>query len=84
MGEIIFQIISLILIAIGSGLLAKASFLSEKDALNIGLSRIEPNTEEEQLKTPRVRFLLNQSKYGKIGLAIVIAGIIIQIYSLLY
>lgn len=77
------SIISLIIIAIGTGLLAKSTIVSKKDAIELGVSRIVGNTNEENLKLPSVQFFLRQSRIAKLGLLIVIGGIIFQIILIL-
>lgn len=72
----------MIIIGIGTGLLAKATIVSKKDAIELGVSRIAGDTDEENLKLPTVKFFLRQSKIAKSGLWLVIGGIAIQVIAL--
>ena len=79
MNNLIGSITSLVIIAIGTGLLAKATIVSKKDAIELGVPRVGGDTNEENLKLPSVQFFLRQSCIAKLGLLIVIGGIIFQI-----
>jgi hypothetical protein len=80
----ILSIISLIAIAVGTGFLAKATIVSKKDALELGVSRVAGNTDEENLQLPAVQFFLKQSRLARTGLTIVVFGLFFQIILLIF
>lgn len=63
--------------------MAKATIVSKKEAIDLGVSRIVGDTDEENLKLPNVKFFLRQSQFAKIGIILVIIGIVIQALLLL-
>ena len=80
----LLSIISLIAIAVGTGFLAKATIVSNKDAIELGVSRVAGDTDEENLKLPAVQFFLKQSRRARIGLTIVLFGFFFQIILLIF
>ncbi|MEK6831414.1 MAG: hypothetical protein AABY17_01480 [Thermoproteota archaeon] len=82
--SMLLSIISLIAIALGTGFLGKATIVSKKDAIELGVSRIAGDTDEENLKLPAVQFFLKQSRLARIGLSIVVLGILLQVVLLVF
>jgi len=63
---------------VGTVILIVVQFLSKEQTINIGVTRIAGNTDEENKKLPQVQQLLKQSKYAKIGLVFVALGFLLQ------
>lgn len=73
---------SLVLSFLGSLALAKGLFISQKEALILGVSRLSGNTDEENLKLPQVQDRLLQKKWGVIGAILLIVGFVLQLIVL--
>jgi hypothetical protein len=53
--------------------------LKEKSALNLGRSAYSSGRDEEDLKLPQVKDRLTQSRYAKIGVALLAFGFFLQL-----
>ena len=73
-----FTLVGLVVDAIGAIILAKGLFLTEDEAIQIGLSRFAGNTREENLQLTGVKALLRQSKDAKRGLVWLLVGFGLQ------
>lgn len=82
--HIILEIISLVLILIGTILLASTSIYTKKAARELGVPRIAGNTDEENDKLPAVKYFRKQSLFSIPGLILLIIGIILQIFLLFF
>ncbi len=77
------NISSLILSFLGSLAFAKGLFISQKEALRLGVSRLSGSTDEENLKLPQVQDRLLQRKWGVIGAVLLIIGFVLQLFVLI-
>ena len=64
---------------IGVGLLSWGLFVSEEKAIELGVSRVAGDTDEENVTLPAVADRLKQSLFAKWGLPILVAGFVLQI-----
>ena len=80
---IILNILGLILNMLGVYLASKGLMITEKQALQIGVSRWSGG-DEEDLKLPFVQEILKQSKQTKRGLIFMFLGFLLQLISSLY
>ncbi|MES2223939.1 MAG: hypothetical protein V4469_03325 [Patescibacteria group bacterium] len=76
------NIIGLTLSFLGSIAFAKGLFISQKEALRLGVSRWS-GTDEENLKLPQVQDRLSQRKWGVIGGVLLLVGFILQLIVLI-
>ena len=74
------NIIGLFLDLIGAGILAYVLIISKKSAIELGVSRWG-GTDEENLKLPKVKDRLKQSRNAVIGLIFLSTGFILQIVA---
>ena len=74
----LFISFGLFLAFVGTVILIVVQFLSKEQAINIGVTRLAGDTDEENEKLPQVQQLLKQSKYAKIGLVFVALGFLLQ------
>ena len=77
------NIIALILSFLGSLAFAKGLFISQKEALRLGVSRYSGSTDEENLKLPQVQDRLTQRKWSVIGSVFVTVGFVLQLSVLI-
>lgn len=75
------NIIGIFLDLIGASILAYGLIISKKSAIELGVSRWGGDTDEENLKLPKVRDRLKQSKNAVIGLIFLATGFILQIVA---
>lgn len=76
------NIIGLVLNFLGSLAFARGLFISQKEALVLGVSRFASSNDEENLKLPQVQDRLTQRKWGVIGALLVTIGFVLQLTSL--
>jgi len=74
-----FTIIGLACDLIGAFVLASGLFISQKGAIELGVSRWGGVTGEENLQLPQVRDRLKQSRNAIIGVVLLIIGFSLQI-----
>jgi hypothetical protein len=77
------NIASVTLSLLGSLAFAKGLFISQKEALRLGVSRLSGDTDEENLKLPQVEDRLTQRKWGIIGATLLVVGFVLQILVLI-
>ena len=65
--------------AIGAGIAARAVILSKQQAIEIGVSRLSGDNDEEDLELPMVQNLLSTSKHAQWGLWGIVIGTLLQI-----
>jgi hypothetical protein len=75
---LILTLISLALTAYGACITAKAVVLTDRQAVEIGVSRWSGETFEENLRLPLVQSLLKQSRSASNGLWFIVWGSILQ------
>lgn len=68
---------------LGSVAFAKGLFISQKEALRLGVSRWSSDSDEENLKLPQVQDRLAQRKWGIIGGALLLIGFLLQLIVLI-
>jgi hypothetical protein len=71
-------IIGLLMTGLGAYLAARAMWLTDQQAVEIGVSRGTASTVEENLKLPAVQNLLRQSRGASRGFWLILAGAILQ------
>lgn len=76
------NIAGLTLSFLGSIAFAKGLFISQKEALRLGVSRWG-GTDEENLKLPQVQDRLTQRKWGVIGGVLLLVGFLLQLIALI-
>ena len=74
------NIIASILILIGGYLLARNFFFRKKTAIDLGLSRVCGDTDEENMTLPLVQFFLKARRDSIIGFILIGVAISIQIF----
>jgi hypothetical protein len=74
-----FSIIGLFIDLIGAILIGMSVVVKKKEAIELGLSRICSDVEEENLTLPQVQDRLRQSRNTVIGFMVLAAGFIFQI-----
>lgn len=74
-----FSVIGIFCDIIGAVVLTYGLIISKKDAIELGISRICGNTDEENLALPQVRDRLKQSRNAKIGMVLLVIGFMLQI-----
>lgn len=77
------NITGLVLTFLGSLAFAKGLFISQKEALKLGVSRWSGSTDEENLKLPQVQDRITQRKWGVIGAILITIGFIFQLLVLI-
>lgn len=75
------NIIGLSLDIIGAIIMSFGLIVSKKDAIELGVSKWGGDTDTENLKQPKVRDILKQSRNAIIGLAILVLGFTVQIVA---
>lgn len=63
---------------IGTIIIAKGLLISDKEALELGVSRWG-GTEEQNMELPAVKDRIKQRKHAKIGLAFLGAGLVLEL-----
>ena len=63
---------------VGAAVLVTGLFISNERAIQLGVTRLAGDTDEENLKLPAVRDRLNQSRRAVIGLSILVFGFLLQ------
>lgn len=81
--EDIINIFGLVFTFLGSLAFAKGLFISQKEALKLGVSRWANDGNEENLKLPQVQDRLNQRKWGVAGAILIMVGFILQFIILI-
>jgi len=81
--ELLFSIIGLIVIGIGTYFLARNFIITKERAIELGVSRVCSDDPKENLKLPAVKDRLNQRRDAVIGLILVGIGISLGITGLL-
>lgn len=76
------NITGLTLSFLGSIAFAKGLFISQKEALRLGVSRYSGSTDEANLKLPQVQDRLTQRKWGVIGGVLLLIGFVLQLIVL--
>ena len=71
----------LVLDAIGVGFLTYGLILTKRRAIELGISYISGNTDEENLGLKPVRDRVRQSRNAIIGAAFLLTGFALQIYG---
>lgn len=74
-----FNVVGLISDLIGACFFAWGLIISQKDAIELGVSRWAGDTDIDNLKLPMVRDRIKQSLNAKIGLAFLVIGFLLQI-----
>jgi hypothetical protein len=82
--ENIINIIGLILNLLGGLSLARGVFISQKEALKLGVGRWAGSTDEENLKLPQVHDKLKQRNWGVFGAILLSIGTGVQIFVQLF
>jgi len=72
------NLIGLIFGFVGSVILTIDLFISKKQAIGLGVSRLAGETEQENLKLPAVQQLLIQSRDAKIAFGFLAFGFLLQ------
>ena len=75
------NVIGLGLDIIGAIILSYGLIIRRKSAIELGVSKWGGNTDEENLKQPKVKDILKQSRNAVIGLVILVLGFILQIIA---
>lgn len=73
------NIIGLVFSFIGSLYFARGLFISNKEALRLGVSRWSGDNDEENLRLPQVKDRLNQRNWAIAGGVISIGGFVLQL-----
>jgi len=73
------NILGIVFSFLGAISLAIGLFISKKEAIRLGVSRVSGETEEEKIKLPAVQDRLKQRKYGIIGAVLLFIGFILQL-----
>ncbi len=71
-------VIGLFFDILGAAALAIPVFISRHDAILLGLATIAADTDEDRLQQAPVRHLINQSRWGKLGLGLLAFGFLLQ------
>ncbi|MDP1669898.1 hypothetical protein [Phaeovulum sp.] len=82
MGDVTSEILTGLGLAItlaGAWITARAVILKEDDAINIGVSRIVSENDEENLQLPMVQNLLASSRGARRGLLLIAGGTALQL-----
>ena len=74
-----FNVIGLSFDLFGAVFLAWGLIISNKEAIELGLSRFTGDTNKENIKLPAVQDRIKQSKNAKIGLSLLVIGFLLQI-----
>ena len=75
------NIIGLGLDIVGAIILSYGLIMCKKTAIELGVSKWGGNTDEENLKQPKVKDILKQSRNAVIGLVILVLGFVLQIIA---
>lgn len=78
-----FTVTGLVLDIIGAAVLSWGLFITKKEAIELGLSRVCGDSDEENLKLPQVADRLKQSRNAKYGLFLLVLGFVSQIIGVL-
>ncbi len=73
-----FTLIGLSLDIAGAIILVAGLFISEEDAVKLGVSRISGDTLDENLQLPAVQDRLKQSRRAVLGLVFLVLGFLFQ------
>jgi len=65
----------------GAAVLAGGLFIDEDEALKLGQSYYSEEAREEDLQLPPVKDRLRQSRRAKIGLSVLVVGVVLQIVA---
>jgi hypothetical protein len=65
----------------GAIILSFGLFLTQREAIDLGVTRWPYGTDEENLALPTVRSLLRQSRNAKIGLPLLVTGFALQLVA---
>jgi len=76
-----FTVIGLVSDLIGAGLLCYGLIISKKQAIELGVSRICGDHDDENLMLPQVADRLKQSRNAIIGIFFLGIGFLLQIYG---
>ncbi len=63
---------------VGAWILAAGLFISEEEAVELGVTRFAGETDEENLRLPAVKDRLRQSTRAKRGLVLLVLGFLLQ------
>jgi hypothetical protein len=63
---------------VGAAVLVTGLFISNERAIELGVTRLAGDTDDENLKLPAVRDRLNQSRRAVIGLSVLAIGFLLQ------
>jgi len=74
-----FTIIGLVFDLAAAIVLGYDLMVSQKEAIELGVSRVSGSTDEENLQLPQVRDRLKQSRKAKIGMVLLAIGFAFQI-----
>jgi hypothetical protein len=77
------EIIILISNFLGSAALAKGLFVSNQDALKLGIPKWASSSDKENLKMPQVQEKISQRMWGIIGFVFLTIGFVLQLIFLL-
>lgn len=72
-------IAGLLLTLVGAGFGVRGVYLSEDQAIQVGVMRFNGNNRQEDLELPAVRNLIKQSRYAMTGFALIFVGTGLQI-----
>lgn len=75
------NVIGLACDVVGAVWLAWGLFLSEDDAIALGVSRIAGDTKEQNLELVAVKDRLRQSRNAKFGTAFLVLGFVLQMVA---
>jgi len=75
------NVIGLAFDILGAIFLSSGLIISKKDAIELGASRINGDTDEQNLDLPQVKDRLTQSRNSLIGLILLLLGFTLQIIS---
>jgi hypothetical protein len=64
---------------VGAGLGAYGTFVTEDQAIEIGVTRLAGETKEQSLRLPAVKNLVSQSNFARYGFLLIAAGTGLQI-----
>lgn len=74
-----FTVFGLIFDIVGAAFLSYGLIISKKKAIELGISRICSEDDNENLKLPQVSDRLKQSRNAIIGLTLLVLGFLLQI-----
>lgn len=77
------EILGIFFSFVGSIVLIRGFFITKKEAIRLGVSRLCSKKDEENLKLPAVRDRLKQRTYGVVGAIFLAIGFIFQFLSII-